>query len=498
SGGINEELFPGFAELAEGSTWFRHYTVAEAHTYFSVPTILSGRLITDRTKQALAVDHPNTLFTMLRDTHRMNVVEPVTNLCPEDLCAGTAPSAASPQGSPVAALLRDAAGVWTEISLPIHVTRDVTAQFAEAADPDAAVDREAGRGTSSPFDGFLASIRRERDPTLHYFHTLLPHLPWRRFPSGATYETLRGARDDQPLVREARWRWVDEPWAVQLARQRHILQARYVDALVAELTAHLKREGLWEDALVIVTSDHGIPLQPGRSRAPTQENVHEIYWVPMFLKAPGQQEGAVDDRNVTATDLLPTIADALGTRVPWQVEGTSMLDPSTDRGSEKVIRQLYGDERRPDTFRIGLEEAERRLRAEAFRADVRSADPDILPFLVGPRPDLIGRSIEDLDMGTASGRTATLDLPTRTRAGPEDPLPAFVWGTLEDSRAGEEVLVAAAVNGRIAGVSTTWVQDGVPGRFGVIAPETFVRRGENALALFVLEGDELRPIEVRR
>ena len=41
----------------------------------------------------------------------------------------------------------------------------------------------------------------------------------------------------------------------------------------------------------------------------------------LFIKAPGQPAGAVDDRNWQHVDLLPTIAERAGVRVPWRVDG---------------------------------------------------------------------------------------------------------------------------------------------------------------------------------
>ena len=75
-------------------------------------------------------------------------------------------------------------------------------------------------------------------------------------------------------------------------------------------------------------------------------------------------------------------------------------------------------------------------------------------------------------------------------------MPGFVWGVIDGAQATDEMLVAVGVNGRIAGVSTIWVQDGVPGRFGVLAPESFLRPGRNRIELFQLEGETLRPIRI--
>ena len=54
-------------------------------TRWAVPSILTGRYPKPSALPS-AIDHPDTLFTLLSRTHRMEVSEPVTDLCPPALC----------------------------------------------------------------------------------------------------------------------------------------------------------------------------------------------------------------------------------------------------------------------------------------------------------------------------------------------------------------------------------------------------------------------------
>ena len=77
---------------------------------------------------------------------------------------------------------------------------------------------------------------------------------------------------------------------------RHLLQVGYTDHLVGELLARLRRTGLLERALLVVTADHGYSFRVGveSRRLMSERNVEEIAPVPLFVKAPGQMEGKVD------------------------------------------------------------------------------------------------------------------------------------------------------------------------------------------------------------
>src|SRR6266542_1530699 len=181
------------------------------------------------------------------------------------------------------------------------------------------------------FHRFVASFRApaRRQPTLYFLHVLLPHAPWLYFPDGTGRAV---ARTNAPgRIGE---RWVDPALAEQ-AWQRLLLQTGYTDRLLGVFLRRLHATGLWRRALVIVTADHGISFRGGDlRRRPTRTNLAELAFTPLFVKLPGQDRGRVVDRHVQTLDILPTIADVLGIRIPWQTDGSSALDRRA--GSSRV------------------------------------------------------------------------------------------------------------------------------------------------------------------
>ena len=92
----------------------------------------------------------------------------------------------------------------------------------------------------------------------------------------------------------------------------------------------VKAMSLWEKALVIVTADHGVAFEPGLSRRNIVPlTAGDIAGVPMFVKAPGQREGRVENGGARTVDLVPTIGDYLGAR--WDLPGESLRTPPTRR-----------------------------------------------------------------------------------------------------------------------------------------------------------------------
>ncbi len=114
--------------------------------------------------------------------------------------------------------------------------------------------------------------------------------------------------------------WTDDPGPVREGLRRYLKQLGLVDRLVGELEARLKRTGLFDRALVVVTADHGVAFQPGVSRRNiSTENIGEIAGVPLLIKTPRQRRGRIVDSAARNLDIVSTIGSQLGAR--WSAGG---------------------------------------------------------------------------------------------------------------------------------------------------------------------------------
>jgi hypothetical protein len=497
-GRIDAELYPNFADLAGRSSWFRNTTAVSPTTWHAVPAIDTGRYPTKG--GPVARDHPQSIFTLLGGSYRMDVTESVTRLCPTSVCRGSDLD----RSRSLRRLGDDARGV-VRSQLALHETH---------ADPVAGAVEGSGNGIEDlrrnqpeRFTRFLTGIRADEPRTFHYLHILLPHVPWRYLPSGAQYAF---PDNDPGKVDDA---WIDQAWPPQLARERHLLQLRYTDRLLGELLTRLRDTGTFDDTLLVVTADHGIAFQPGQPVRGLEvgryvDAIHpDVMWVPLLVKRPHQQDGAIVDANVETVDVLPTIADVLGVEVPWKLDGRSAFS-DRPRGDTKVFFQSkvngFGVDVGPraevdaaDGWRVLRDRTvDRFLGTRLSDGDGRD---DLRSWSVGPRPDLIDRPLDDLATGEASGATAQLD-----RAGDlasvdrgTAPLPAMLTGTIDGGPSGPLTIVWG-LNGRIAAVTPTYVDGDRAHAVAVLLPEPMVRDGANRLDLFLLgPGDRLDPVPVR-
>ena len=488
-GNIDAGRFPNFARFAKSSFWFRNMTTVSSTTTVAVPALLTGQY---PKKGSLPVfqDHPNNLFTLLGNSYRLNVTETQTSLCPKRLCKRKGPSASKRLSS----LYSDARTVYLHLLAPpaleeqlapideswANFGADTGDQLESKVKPPKVNLKTFYIGRLRDYNRFLASLRPPGSvPDLDYLHVLFPHGPWLYFPDGR----LRAVTVPRAPGRTEET-WWDEGLARQ-AWQRHLLQVGFTDRLLGRFIARLKRTGLWDKALVVVTVDEGDSFRGGDSRRePSRTNLGDIAFIPLFVKLPGQTDGRVVKKHVSSVDVLPTIASVLGVKVHWKVDGHSALldgaGPSTVRVSGFTMP--YGT---AEKLRVRA----RRRKLSLFGGGPwgpRMAATGRYWRLVGGRPHA----------SAPTGGTATIDgvgsrlLRQFARNSPLVPSP--LAGSISGLAKG--TTLAFALNGRIAAVTGVYREPaGGALRFSALVGESGFRTGRNSVTAFVVTGPAASP-----
>jgi hypothetical protein len=476
-GAIDARLFPNFAALSRQGTWYRNATTVAPFTEAAVPALLTGSLPVDPDTVPVVAEYPHNLFRLLGGTYALNVHEAVTRLCPTSECAPR--RRPTGVGTGFRGMLEDVATTWWDFADPGNRTQ-VSFGGLGGEDTSAWSTAEGFLGTLGPSDG----------PELDYLHVLLPHFPWHYLPTGQDYAALPGHTTG--LHGQI---WANDDVAA-LMRVRHLLQVQAADTFVGRLVARLKELGVYDDTLLVVTADHGVAFEGGEPiRGFTRATVPDIAWVPLFVKAPNQQSGGRDDREAESIDVLPTMAEHLGVRIPWRVDGRSLLGPRRHARTFPMLdwsRSLWHPP--PGTRYLHV------ARAPAFRAVLaaRAAAPreqaDLPVFAIGPYADLIGRRVPAA-VGAPSPRgRVVLDGPLRyllvNQASAKTPFVA-IHGTI-GLRAGTHL--AVVVNGVVAGFSTVYLQPGASTSefWGTLVPSTF-HNGRNLVQVYAVDGDPAAP-----
>ena len=100
----------------------------------------------------------------------------------------------------------------------------------------------------------------------------------------------------------------------------------YIDACLGDLFKRLKELGLYDNTMLIVTSDHGQSfgekMLVGHGTSVYQEQVR----VPLIIKYPWVGEATVDGSLASHVDILPTVLDTLGYPIPLSLPGRSLRE----------------------------------------------------------------------------------------------------------------------------------------------------------------------------
>lgn len=141
--------------------------------------------------------------------------------------------------------------------------------------------------------------------------------------------------------------WDDETVPPQKMKQLmhgYYACVSYVDAQIGRLLRTLEEEGLQDNTIVVLWSDHGWKL--GEYRGWGKMTNYEIdARVPLIISAPGMKTaGQHSDSLVELLDLFPTLCEMTGIEVPDFVEGKSLvpvLQNSAAAVREAAVSQYY-------------------------------------------------------------------------------------------------------------------------------------------------------------
>ncbi len=526
---IDGTRFPAFADLAADSTWYENATGSAAYTPLAMPSILSGEE-PDQDNLPIASDYPHSVFTLLGKSYQLRVMEAATQICPEDLCPD---SDLGSEDAELGDLFSDLNVVSQHLLLPDSMRRDlpdVSATFSEftseTADPeDSGLEEETGTegatGATGPtgvtgvtgetadpvnpvertgqgaarrlgrlfaesssadeferINEFAGRFEPGQEQTLDLIHVEKPHYPWRHIPDGQRYSNLTGEwsgllPNDGP--------WMAPPKVVDIALQRHLLEVGYTDTLLGQITDRLKKLGIWDEAMVVVTADHGTAFQSFvPRRAAVRKNMGEIASIPLFIKAPGQTGPDVVTDHTCATDILPEIAEQLEIDYPWDV-------PDCPEEQVTVVNSPAGEA----TVAFDAMLKQRRRLVDRIQRVFGTSVGFGPTYRFGPKKDLIGTKVSELNaIGKRRGMRAEPERPNSVKM--YDPSSPSLKGLLQRGymeRIPEDRVLAVAVGGVIRAVGWTF-KDGLgygPG-FSILLPPESLKRGFNRVDIYLLRG----------
>ncbi len=180
----------------------------------------------------------------------------------------------------------------------------------------------------------------------YYLHLLEPHCPYQPPEEFRTrfldpeYAGPFGEGDTKTLVQSVRGEVTAEAADVAAARALYDANLAYGDAIVGEIFDLLRAAGLYDEALIVVTSDHGEAFWQHDLWGHNLHLYDEMIRVPLIVKLPDGMgdvaPGTRSDALVSTMDVLPSLCDWLDLPGPRDLDGIPLA--SADGPRSLVLR----------------------------------------------------------------------------------------------------------------------------------------------------------------
>ena len=156
------------------------------------------------------------------------------------------------------------------------------------------------------------------------------------------FNQLFGRRpsDISELIRRHRGKALEAPSSdADDVRTLYDAAVAYVDRELGRFFDELKQRDIYDDAFVLLTSDHGEAFFDHGTYGHAKTLYQELTHVPLVVKWPGNAPTGRVDTPVSHVDIFPTVLAAAGLN-PTATEGTDLRKPPN--GSRPCARRILG------------------------------------------------------------------------------------------------------------------------------------------------------------
>ena len=505
TGKIDAKRFPNIAKFADTSHWFPNTTTVSDSTTSAVPAILTGIHPKEKLLPTFK-DNPNNIFILLGYKYKFHVWEAATQLCPPELSGKS--NEENIFLKRFLFLIKDLSVVYLYSILPSYYTKglpsidnkwggfwEINTQNLTEDDTDSFRNLDWDdlqqkihnlKVSDRPelFRKFFLKIHEESEGTLNFIHLMLPHGPYQYLPSGKRYHTkselgLTGVtkKDDMFLGPQG---------LLDKFHQLHLLQLSCLDHLLGEMFAYLKNNRIFDKSLIVITSDHGANFVSNDTmRRLSKNNLANVMFVPLLIKLPKQKTGVVNNVGAETVDILPSIFQILGIKIPWKITGKSLFSLEGEEQRLKTIMSFDGEIHVYENDYLLRRFKEAHLRnIKIF--DLNNIDSNIYWF--GSYIKILGKEISNYKINTGAAKVSieqsklfyeNFDIDS-------DFIPAAINGYINfDKNERQNKKLAVTLNGIIQDVVDVFSVDN-QFIFTAIIPEESFHKGRNILEFYTM------------
>ncbi|WP_165734251.1 arylsulfatase [Polaribacter sp. 20A6] len=204
------------------------------------------------------------------------------------------------------------------------------------------------------FDKMMGFIEKnKKEPFFMYWASPIPHVPLQAPKKWVDYYVNKFG-DEKPYYHKEKGSY----FPARNPRATYAAMVSYLDENVGKLVTYLKKEGLYENTLIIFTSDNG-PASPGDGGADSEwfnssgifkNNYGRVKGftyeggirVPMIATWPAKIEAGSKSNHISAFyDVLPTFNEIANVKTDYESDGISFYNALTNENKQEVHEYLY-------------------------------------------------------------------------------------------------------------------------------------------------------------
>lgn len=152
-----------------------------------------------------------------------------------------------------------------------------------------------------------------------------------------------------PYERHKRF-WFTSLPSIALRRDEYDAEIAYTDHYVGKVIDKLKQMGLYDSALIILTSDHGESLHEHGEPTHSFFIYHSTVHVPLIVKLPGRSAAAKVNDVAGLIDIVPTVCGLLGIDSPPNIQGQDLSAYFQAEQPSSRDRYLYCESLTPTIY----------------------------------------------------------------------------------------------------------------------------------------------------
>ena len=194
------------------------------------------------------------------------------------------------------------------------------------------------------------------------------------------------------------------PYDQLFAHDLYSGEIAYADESLGRLLEHLKSLGVYDNTIVVLTSDHGEGNNEHNESTHSTLMYNSTLHVPLIIRHPEQQGAGQRIKPWVGTvDVMPTILDMLDLDIPTDIQGSSLWPYVETPGdiSSAVNNEIYAETLSP---RLGHGWGE--LRGLLY-GDIK--------YIHGPRPELYDLSVDHDELNNLIEQRSTLAAEMKAR-----------------------------------------------------------------------------------